>query len=272
MSESYMPDYTSTSDTWSYVARGYELTAVFNPNKSWRISLTGSQVTNTLGAHLRSLGQYLYTEQPYQGLATYRTYVTELRKVANGSASTYFDLNPADPVQRSKAATDATQIESQTNSAEKTYQDELAIEGVTNNRNGKYALNGVATYTLPNEGRLKGWSVGGNFRWRSAGVAGYQRKLNNAGVPEGILDVSKPIMGDTYLEFGAMLAYRRRLAGKVNWQLQLNVQNLFDWSAPRLVSMDTDSEGIYGDRYGTVPIRWELRRPRNFVLTSTFDF
>jgi hypothetical protein len=143
---------------------------------------------------------------------------------------------------------------------------------VTNNRNGKYALNGVATYTLPNEGRLKGWSLGGNFRWRSAGVAGYQRKLNSAGVPEGILDVTQPIMGDTYLEVGAMLSCRRRLAGKVNWLLQLNVQNLFDWSASRLVSMDTDSEGSYGSRYAMVPIRWELRRPRNFVLTSTFDF
>jgi hypothetical protein len=50
------------------------------------------------------------------------------------------------------------------------------------------------------------------------------------------------------------------------------VENLFDWSGARLVSGDYDSEGVLGATNALVPIRWELRRPRNFILTATFGF
>jgi hypothetical protein len=267
----YPADSTDVSDTWSFKGEGYEMNVVFNPTPQWRMSVTGSINTTALGTHLRSMGAYLQTDSPYQGLANWRKYVTELRKVAASQVSSSFDLNPADPSARAQADTDATYIEQQANSAERTYLDEVAIEGVSTNRNGKYALNAVTSYRFARDSRLKGWSVGGNMRWRSANIVGYERLLVN-GLPTGIKDRSRPLKGKEYWDVGAMVAYERRMFRTIDWRLQLNVENLFGWRKPRLVSIDYDTEGVYGAANTLVPIRWELRRPRNCVLTSTFNF
>lgn len=55
-------------------------------------------------------------------------------------------------------------------------------------------------------------------------------------------------------------------------KLQLNVQNFFNWNAPRLVGADYDSQGYYGTVDAIVPIRYELRRPREVALSATFTF
>jgi hypothetical protein len=267
----YPVDSTNISDTWSFEAEGYELSVVFNPSPRWRLALTGSTNENVLGTHLASLGRYLATNSDFQGLATWRRFASELRRVESGQRSSAFDLDPADAAARSQAGADALYLENQIASVERTYQDEVATEGSATHRNGKYALNGLATHTFARDSRLKGWSVGGNFRWRSANTLGYERQLV-AGLPIGIIDTSRPLKGDEYWDFGAMLAHERRILRDVTLRLQLNVENLFDWSKARLVSSDYDSEGIVGPVNAIAPIRWELRRPRNFILTATFGF
>ena len=267
----YPADSTDVSDTWSFQAEGYELSVVFNPSPRWRVALTGSSNENTLGTHLASLGRYLNTPTPYQGLATWRRFASELRRVEAGQRSSAFDLDPANAAARAQSGTDALYLEQQTAAAEKIYLDELAIEGAATHRNGKYALNGLATHTFAREGALKGWSVGGNFRWRSANTVGFERGLV-AGAPTGIINPSRPIKGRDFWDLGAMLAHERRIFRDVTLRTQLNVENLFDWSGARLVSSDYDSEGVLGATHAQVPIRWELRRPRNFILTATFGF
>jgi hypothetical protein len=267
----YPVDSTDVSDTWSFEAEGYELNIVFNPSPRWRVALTGSSNENTLGTHLASLGRYLSANADFQGLDNWRRYASELRRVAAGERSAAFDLDPTDPAARSQANADALFIEQQSATAERIYLDERAIEGAATHRNGKYALNGLATHSFGREGRLRGWSVGGNFRWRSANIVGYERTVVG-GVPSGIIDAQRPIKGDDYWDVGAMLAYERRILRDVSLRLQLNVENVFDWSRARLVSMDYDTNGVLGPTNALVPIRWELRRPRNFILTATFGF
>lgn len=262
----------NVSDTWSYQAKGFELSVIFNPSRDWRVALTGSQNGNVMGTHLASLGRYLNTALPFEGLATWRKFASELRKVEAGQRSAFFDLNPADAAARSKAAADALLIEQQTATAERSYQDERAIEGITTSRNGKYAVNGLFTHVFPREGRLKGWSAGGNFRWRSENTIGYLRTRDAAGVPNGIIDPSRPLNGSDTWEVGAMVAYERRIFRNVSLRTQLNVDNPLDWSRPRLVSSDYDTNGVLGTAHAIVPLRWELRRPRNFILTATFGF
>ena len=262
----------NVSDTWNYQSTGYELSIIFNPSRDWRVALTGSSNGNVLGTHLASLGRYLYTAAPFEGLVTWKKFASELRKVEAGQVSTSFDLNPADPVARSKAAADALYIEQQTATAERSYLDERAIEGMTTSRNGQYACNGLVTHVFSKEGRLKGWSLGGNFRWRSANTIGYERTRDAAGVPNGIIDPIRPVKGTDFWDLGAMLAHERRIFRNVTLRTQLNVENLFDWSKARLVFSDYDSNGVLGPANALVPLRWELRRPRNFILTATFGF
>ena len=267
----YPVDTGNVNDTWSYVAKGYEMNVVYNPSRNWRTALSGSINTNATGAHLLALGRYLYTDSQYQGLGTWRKFASELNKVAAGQPSAFFDLNPANPVARSQAAADAIYLTQQADTQELVWKNEQAITGITTNRSGKYALNGIVTRVF-NEGRLKGWSVGGNFRWRSANIVGYENILSPAGAPTGLYDVNKAILGKQYWDVGAMLSYQRRISNKMNFRAQLNIQNLPNWQDPRLVKSDYDTFGYKGAVNTIVPVLWELRRPRNFVLTTTFEF
>jgi hypothetical protein len=267
----YPVDTGNTSDTWSYVAEGYEMNLVYNPSRHWRVSLSGSVNTNKLGTHLEAVGAYLYADSKYQGLGTWKKFASELRKIEAGQTSSIFNLNPATATAKAQAAEDALFIEQQTAAQEKTYLDDVALNGVTTARNGKYAFNGLVTRVF-NEGRLKGWTVGGNFRWRSENTIGYQRLTNAAGVPNGRIDVDRPLHGDQFWDLGAMVSYQRRIFNHVNLRTQLNIQNLPNWQTPRLVRSDYDTNAVYGTTNAIVPVLWELRRPRNYVLTATFEF
>jgi hypothetical protein len=205
------------------------------------------------------------TDVGYQGLATWRRFAAELRKVEAGQRSASFDLVPQNAAHRLQAGTDARDIENGANAAEGQYLDERALEGRSTNWNGKYAVNLVATHVFDAQGPLKGWSLGGNFRWRSGAVAGYQREIDARGVPEGLIDVGRPIMGDAFADLGAMLRYQRKLERGMGLTVQLNIQNLLNWQDPRLVKVATDSEGILGPQYSPVGITYTLQRPRELA-------
>ncbi len=139
-------------------------------------------------------------------------------------------------------------------------------------QNGKYAANFLATYSFDQASKLKGWSVGGNGRWRSANTIGYNRVLEN-GQPTGIIDVNSPVTGEEYFEAGLLVGYRRPIwDNKASLRVQLNVQNLFNETDPRVVSARYDTLVVRGAVNEFVPVGWELRRPRNLILTTTIEF
>ena len=174
---------------------------------------------------------------------------------------------------RCKAATDASSfIETQLAAQVQTWEDELALTGRTTNRNGKYAANGLVTHAFGEGTFLRGFSLGGNFRWRSASIIGYERKTNAAGRPLAVIDVNRPLRGEAYWELGFMVSRQFRFANRHQLKLQLNIDNPFNWDDPRVVASEYDSQGYYGTVDSIVPIRYELRRPRNVTLTATYTF
>jgi len=259
------------SDTWSYQADGYEMNLTYNPSRDWRLALSGSINTNKLGAHLLALNRWVKTDTLYTGLGSWRKYATELNKVAAGQPSASFDLNPANPVHVAQATADALFINQQADAQELLLKNDQALTGITTSSAGKLALNGLITRVF-NEGRLKGWTVGSNFRWRSGGSVGYEDIFNSAGNPTGLFDTSKPLYGKPIWDVGAMLSYSRRLSNKVNLRVQLNIQNLPNWQEPIVVKKTYDTNAYNGTPNALVPVVWELRRPRKCVLSTTFDF
>ena len=252
-------------------ATGWELTVVYNPTRQWRVALSGSSNKNTLIADDKYAGIYLFTDTAFEGLGTARKFADELQKVADGTASGRFDLNPANTADRQKARDDAAYIRLQADSAERLYRDGQQLLGRSQIRNGgQYNFNGLTAYDFT-EGRLKGWTLGGNFRWRSAPVVGYRRTLDNTGRP-GLVNVSQPIMGADHWDFGALVAWRHKLGRRVNLRVQLNIQNLLNETDPLLTNVDTDTNGVFGTAHAAVPVYYTLRRPRNFILSTTFDF
>jgi iron complex outermembrane recepter protein len=266
------PNVRTYSDT---TTEGYELSITYNPTKNWRTSLTGSQNQFTASNLYPDTFEYLYGVNEFSdftGIATWKRFASELLKVAGGQVSSQFDLDPTNPVHVQQATNDARSITDNIAAAERRFGDAKATEGAVLVQNGEYAANAVVTYSFL-EGRLKGLEVGMNSRWRSAPVAHYARFPNPVtGTPEGSIDVTRPLLGDSYLEHGAMIAYKCRFLQKANLRLQLNIDNLFDYDQPLLRSFGTDSLAVYGPQYELVPVRWEMRRPRNYKVSATFDF
>jgi outer membrane receptor protein involved in Fe transport len=79
-------------------------------------------------------------------------------------------------------------------------------------------------------------------------------------------------MGEATWDFGALVAWRHKLGRKVNFRVQLNIQNLLNETDPLLTAVDTDTNAVFGTAHAEVPVYYTLRRPRNFVLSTTFEF
>jgi outer membrane receptor protein involved in Fe transport len=80
------------------------------------------------------------------------------------------------------------------------------------------------------------------------------------------------LMGKDTWDFGALIAWRHKLGRKVDFRVQLNIQNLLNETDPLLTAVDTDTNSVYGTAHAAVPVYYTLLRPRNFVLSTTFDF
>lgn len=97
------------------------------------------------------------------------------------------------------------------------------------------------------EGRLKGFTAGASAR--------YARGRDRAGVTIAGVQVLPPITTEDYVLVNPFVSYRRK-AGRLNWTLQLNVNNLLD------VKVDVGNSYTWA-RY---------TEPRQFVTTVTAGF
>jgi len=114
------------------------------------------------------------------------------------------------------------------------------------------------------EGWLKGFTVGGGWRWRNANVIGSDSRGNE-------------IVGRQIEAADAMMAYScklGRLSGRVKFQV--NVSNLFDQTEiipVRLSTSTTAPDGFVlpGGR-GIAYSRYDLVMPREYRFTTTYSF
>jgi outer membrane receptor protein involved in Fe transport len=103
------------------------------------------------------------------------------------------------------------------------------------------------------EGRLKGFSVGGGYKHQSKMLIG-----------KNSLDELQ--YGNSYWLVDMMLGYRFPRNGLLkNWNVQLNVSNVFDEDRPK-VSRLTPEVPIPRIKYQT------LQDPRQWRLTTNFEF
>ena len=114
------------------------------------------------------------------------------------------------------------------------------------------------------EGRLKGFTVGGGWRWRSANVIGSDSR-------------GREITGKEIAAADAMLGYNTKL-GRLpgRFRFQVNVANLFDQDEIIPVRLATgtgapDGFGLPGGR-GPALSRYDLVSPREYRFTTTYSF
>ena len=121
-----------------------------------------------------------------------------------------------------------------------------------------WRMNLISTYNF-SEGPLKGFWVGGGFRWEDAKVLGYELKdLDTAPAT----DVSKPIKGKSDDHLDLWVGYSRRFNQKINWRIQLNLRNVFEDTRLVPVTMNPDRSVAFS----------RIQQGQSWMVTNTFEF
>ncbi|MCB1122143.1 MAG: TonB-dependent receptor, partial [Verrucomicrobiae bacterium] len=103
------------------------------------------------------------------------------------------------------------------------------------------------------DGLLKGFAIGGGYRWLSENLMGWLSGSNDE------------IWGQSYGTFDLMMRYRTKLSDKYNLTVQLNIQNLLD--------EDSYLPGAYLQNDPNRGLRQiYLREPLDYQLTTTISF
>ncbi len=127
----------------------------------------------------------------------------------------------------------------------------------------KYRWSLLTSYNFE-EGRFKNFFVGGSERWEDRSVIGYYGRASGAnGTSLDVSDVSRPIYDSANSYTDLWVGYRRKVMNdQVNMKIQLNVTNVFEGGGLQTVAVNYDGS----------PYAYRIVDPRQFILTTSFDF
>ena len=214
------PNYFIMSD---FTSEGYEAELNFSPTRSWNVRLNGAKseaVESNIGG-------------PWYAWRDARLPVWTAVVAKNGERDTAGNPVTWKTAPYSAAAPTGQTLEQYYNSA--LIGQALAFMTAADGRATATARGGranlITNYRF-NEGRLKGFNVGGALRWRSAPTIGYGVKTNSTGTV--LLDLDKAYKGKTETYIDLLAGYRGKMKafGGFNYRLQLNVRNALDEHDP----------------------------------------
>ncbi len=115
------------------------------------------------------------------------------------------------------------------------------------------------------QGKLKGFGVGGAVRWESAAIIGFRGANPDADGIIRSLDVNRPVFDKTrsHLDVWASYGFRKLpwVSDKVKAKLQLNVRDSLENGGLEVVSVNPDGN----------PTGLRIVEPRQWYLSATFD-
>lgn len=116
----------------------------------------------------------------------------------------------------------------------------------------KWQFNAVTNYTF-DKGPLKGFNIGGGFRYYSKPILGYGITEVNG---QWTMDAHKPLYGPIAEHFDAWIGYQHKLSSKLTWKIQLHVYNVGE--QPHLVPVSVEPDGTYAQQRIEVGQTWEV--------------
>lgn len=270
---------------------GYEVEVTYNPNRNFRMAFNVSQLENVTTDTGGQIRDYMTFRAPL----LMEVFETSVRDI--GSAGEYGVVARARPA----AATGNPTILKRFNDLVATvYLSDIAKLGRPNPGISEYNAKLTANYRFT-EGMFKGFSVGTNLRWESGKTIGYRVKdvqfsvydlLSDAdkanlsdltglvgpggnfddNLPFQVPDIDNQLVSDPHITGGLMASYGRKIFNdKVNWKIQLNVQNLFkEGDDLRVIGLNPDF-GMYPDDPERGKI-YGINNPTTYQLSNSFDF
>jgi hypothetical protein len=187
--------------TRSFTAEGYEAELIGNPTRNWRLSLNvGQQETTTANT------APVFAEVAALAAANMKSLGTwGLQDAPDNDAHWTVGVRTSEGVFFPLAA-------------------ERAKDGTVSLEQREWRINAATNYSF-SEGVLKGFGVGGAWRYQSKVGAGYERQLNADGILLPLLD--RPFFGPDETNIDLWANYSRPITNKINWKIQLNIRNAF---------------------------------------------
>ncbi len=228
-------NFTATEDQ---ISKGWEYELTANPTKNWRITVNASdtkaQRNNVGGAALQ---EFVELTNRYQNGP-----MGDIRQWGGGQNS----LPPAG-----------------LNSWNGNFYSKYALmrlqEGTNTPEIRQWRVNVITNYSFT-EGRLKGFNIGGGYRWEDKIAIGYPVLENEDKTVT--FDIGNPYYGPASSHVDLWVGYERKLTSKIDWRVQLNIRNLFDGN--ELVPLTTQYDGTVAT--------WGIAPCRTWTLTNTFRF
>lgn len=125
----------------------------------------------------------------------------------------------------------------------------------------EWRVNAITNYDF-NEGRLKGWSVGGAIRWQSEVVVGYPPYKNPAAPTRILFDIDNPYKGPAETDVDMWVGYGRKIFRNIDWRVQLNVRSI--GKGNDLIPVTVQPDGS--------PAGYRIAPRQYWTLSNTFKF
>ncbi len=134
-----------------------------------------------------------------------------------------------------------------------------ALDGTISPEQRKWRFTMVGNYEFQ-EGKFKGFGVGGAYRWEDEAATGYTYSIIE-GVPTP--NINNPFFDDGLTSGDAWVSYKRKIMDQtVDWSIKLNVRNLIGEDDDLVVRTNPD---------GNVAVV-RIPNARTIYLTNTFSF
>jgi len=228
----------AVTDTNDITSTGFEAEIIYNPTRSLRLAFNAAQqetVLTNIAPRLTRLLQELWLPHLAQ----------------------FGDLDWNEPVEAVNGNTTTQQI----NDRLLDYYLIKGQEGKAQAEQRKWRLNLVSRYMFQ-EGRLRGFSIGGAVRWEDTYANGYPLLRDSRGVL--LPDVANPYWAEPTTSYDLSFGYRRKILRDRDWSAQLNVRNLQNWNSDGLTTVRAQPDGT--------PARVRFDPPLQILLTNTFTF
>ncbi len=233
---SYPENAVLTEDT---ISRGWEVELVANPTAGWRVAFNASRTEairdKIPGPRFQEVMNFVYEE--------FQTDVGRVPIFADNNGAPGVNNTPRE---RFAGLWDAYQVQLQQN-------------GQRVSELSEWRFNFVNNYSF-RTGPLKGFSIGGNYRYESPKTIGYGYRMEGTRV---VTDLSQRFESEAFDSVGLSFGYRRKLGERYNWSIQLNLDNVLQ-AKDQLTATAVQPDGSMR--------RAMIREGRSWAMTNTIEF
>lgn len=274
------------NSTESNESKGAELQMTYNPTRNWTIKWTvGQQESSYSEAGPEVIEWINFRKQQWENLTVTgvvastgfdfsQTYAKQngnllyLGSFWSGFGFTQDAANNDAPSDRNGAL--GTPSSTYTSIVDAVLSPVIALQNTKASNLREWSTSVLTNYSFQ-QGKLKGFSVGGSYRWQDKAVAGYESLFDPATYSHPtpttanvvFPDLTKPIYTPSIDSVDLWASYKMRTwSDKVGLKVQLNVRDVFESGGLQAVVYNQDAS----------PAQYRIVDPRSWFVTTTFDF